>query len=396
MTLIKVPAGKHSDTGASGAERWMNCPGSVNIIKKLGDKARKAGSDAAYGTAAHTLSALCLEEGQEPWEFTGVEIEVEGRYKFEVGEEMISSAQMYVDFVNDKMEEFKDKDPVLHVERSMQSKLHKDAFGQADVTIEVPNERIIVPDFKNGMVPVEVTGPQTRYYGALALEHLEVSDSVKIVSSYIVQPRAPHHHGPIRKAHYKPQELTTWFKDEVMPAIDATKDKKAHLVIGKQCRWCDARDHCPAIKDEFMYFNTDVSPVYLTDEELSQRMRRFEVISKYGEDYLKSETFNRLKNGSKITGYKMVEKTSKRVFKDTMKVGKKTIKFADAVNAFGDEAYDKKIKSPAQIEKLPGGGAFAAKWAFKPKTGFTVAPASSSKPEAKSAMDRYADKELKS
>jgi hypothetical protein len=393
MTTIKVPAGKHSDTGASGADRWMNCPGSVRLVKKMGNKARKAGHEAAFGTAAHTVASMCLEDGKEPWEFTDVKLIIEDQYEFVVGEEIVNSVQVYVDFVNDKMKEFKSKSPILHIERALQSKLHKDAWGTADVTIEVPGERLIVPDFKNGMMPVEVTGAQTKFYGCLAMEHME-SDEVDVVSSYIIQPRAPHHHGPIRKAHHNPNDLKTWFKDEVIPAIDETKNKDAHLVIGPQCRWCDARDACPAIQSELMHFNTDVDPIYLTDEELSVQMKRYAVIAQYGEKSLKEETFTRIKGGAKVDGYKMVEKQSKRVFKDTLKVGKKNVKFADAVKKeFGDDAFDLKPKSPAQLEKLIGGKAFTATWSFKPKTGYTIDVASSSKPEAKTAMEKYEGEE---
>lgn len=394
-TTIKVPAGKHSDTGASGASRWMNCPGSVRLIKKLGKKARTAGHEAAYGTAAHTLSALCITRGEEPWEYAGVEIEVEDRYRFMVEEEMINSSQVYVDFVNDQMAKYKDQKPILHVERSMQSNLHHDAYGQADITIEVPNERLIIADFKNGMVPVEVKGPQTKFYGSLALEDLKGGTQVDTVETYIIQPRAMHHHGPIRKAHYKPAELTDWFKGEVVPAIDATKDKNAHLVIGEQCRWCDARDHCPAIKSELMHFNTDVDPVFLTDEELSLQMRRGEVIAKYIDGFLKEETFNRIKGGTPVKGYKLVEKQSKRVFKDKMtNEHGLVVKFDAAVRGtFGNNAFDSKVKSPAQIEKMPGGKAFASKWAFKPKTGYTITDMASSKPEVKTVGDKYTEQQ---
>ncbi len=396
-TVIKIPAGKHSETGASGAHRWMNCPGSIGLTKKLGKDARSAGMDAAMGTAAHMVGSLCLENGEEPWEYTGTKIEVEGRYVFEVDSEMVTAVQLYVDFVNDMLEKFKDKKPILHIERSMQHPDHKNVFGQADVSIEVPDERIIIADYKNGMVPVEPTGEQCKYYGHLAYLLREASDTVKVISAYIVQPRAPHHHGPIRQAHYSPQELEAWFDDEVLPAVAATKKKNAHVVLGDWCRWCPARDHCPAIVNELMYFNLDVEPVYLTDEELSLQMRRFKAIEDYGSKFLETETYKRTVAGTKIVGYKLVEKQSTRVLKKTGKVNGKTVKVeAAAVEAFGADAYeDRKLKSAAQLEKLMGGPAFVAKWAFKPKTGYTIADSSSSKPEVKTLMDQYVDQGLK-
>src|SRR4051812_2563885 len=64
----------HSPLGASGAERWMNCPGSyhaADVVRKLG---RFDEGDPEYrtqGVNAHTAAAYCLETGTEAWMLTG-------------------------------------------------------------------------------------------------------------------------------------------------------------------------------------------------------------------------------------------------------------------------------------------------------------------------------------
>lgn len=392
---ITIEAQEHSRTGASGANRWMNCPGSLNLIEKLGDDADKAGMDAAYGTVAHELAARCLANEQEPWEYADYEFEVEDRYVFAIDADLMASAQMFIDTVHHLLKKYADKKPILHIERQMQSPSHPDAFGTADVSIEVPGEVLIILDLKNGMVNVEVDGEQTRYYGALGIELLEGKKPVKKVTLVIVQPRAFHHQGPVRSMSIAPDDLTTWFEDEVLPAIEATKEKDAHLAIGSWCRWCNARGHCPAIKSETMHFNLDVEPIYLTDDELELVKRKYDQIKQYGEKYLDQEIFRRAKSGVKFTHFKLVDKSAKRIFKDTVKVGKRDVKVADFIEKnWGDAAYDRKLKGPAQIEKLPGGKSFVAKAAYKPKVGYTIAARSDSKAEVKTIMDQSEELEM--
>ncbi|HEY6021558.1 MAG TPA: hypothetical protein VIY48_17230, partial [Candidatus Paceibacterota bacterium] len=64
-------------------------------------------------------------------------------------------------------------------------------------------------------------------------------------------------------------------------------------------------------------------------------------------------------------GSKLVKAKSDRVWKEEA--------LPALEEEFGDEAFDKKVKSPAQVEKLPGGTELVRKYAYKPDKGFTVA-----------------------
>ena len=67
--MTDLPA--HSPLGASGAERWMNCAGSVTLIKQLALREDMEPSDEAdwtkEGLAAHDASAFALVEGLDAW-----------------------------------------------------------------------------------------------------------------------------------------------------------------------------------------------------------------------------------------------------------------------------------------------------------------------------------------
>ena len=66
-----TPTG-HSPLGFSGAERYMNCPGSVALIASLPPEAGEGDPEyRARGTAAHAAAAWCLREGRDAWEASG-------------------------------------------------------------------------------------------------------------------------------------------------------------------------------------------------------------------------------------------------------------------------------------------------------------------------------------
>ncbi len=58
----------HAVRNASGAKRWMNCPGSINMEHGRPNNSSEA---ARLGTAAHALGEACLLDRSEAWEWLG-------------------------------------------------------------------------------------------------------------------------------------------------------------------------------------------------------------------------------------------------------------------------------------------------------------------------------------
>ncbi len=84
--------------------------------------------------------------------------------------------------------------------------------------------------------------------------------------------------------------------------------------------------------------------------------------------------FNRMtQNGVMIHNRKLVNKRVNRTMKDGAE--KKAVKTFGKKRAFTVS----ELKSPAEIDKMPGGKAFTAEWAFKPKGDVTIAKASDSR-----------------
>lgn len=368
----KIEEISHSHLGASGAYRWMVCSGSPNLIRKLGDDALDAGLAADEGTAAHELAALCLGDkgyAADTWEYIGHEFVVgKSGHVFTVDQDMADAVQVHLNFVRSILDDYKARGvrAYLNVERSLKSRRDSRAYGTADVVISAPSaQELTVVDYKHGrFVCCEPDGPQTRYYGALASEDRNLKPETH-VRLYIVQPRMPHPKGTIRGTTTTSGDLEEWFQSEVIPAMEATDDPHAPLVVGEHCRFCPARSHCPAIEQTVADLDLSVDPVYMTDDELGDTIAKKSVILKWFEN-AEYEAFQRASRGAKIKGHKLVKKKANRTWKPGAE---------DHIReAFGDDAYNPPtLKTPPNIEKLPGGAKYVSRWAHTPDTGLTLA-----------------------
>lgn len=387
--VIKTPEVEHSILGASSAERWMNCPGSIGLTAKLPVGERNNSNWAAdEGTAAHTLGSKCLEDGSDAWEHAGKIIEV-GDNKFEVDEEMVEHVQTYVDFVRDLVVQHADDGAKLYVEHSLSTMLDDEAFGTGDAIVVAPGIFMAVVDLKYGRgVVCEPDKAQLKEYGYLATE--EFDGPFEKVDLHIVQPRIPHPKGVIRTHSMSGDELTEWFVDEVMPAMAAAREPDALLAMGDWCRFCpvNSAKACPALKTELVEFSTAREPDELTAEEIGAFMTKGDTIIKYLAK-IGEEAFKRAMNGVKIPGQKVVMKRSNRIWKEDVE-SKMEAQFKTA-------AYeDPKLKTPPAVEKMVGGKAFAKKWAYKPDMGLTLAPESDKREAVKRVIDQFAENLSKS
>lgn len=374
---------EHSVLGASSSSRWMACPGSIGLTAKLrneGEGLREAGEAARLGTAAHTLAAACLNANREPWEFCGQKID-----DFTVDKDMASAVQVYTDY--NFVEESKAE--IAFTEFPLNSESDPDAFGTADRVLFKPAEYIHIIDYKHGAgIVVEPESSQLKYYGQLAYEKrpdfMRGDGEPKFIHMTIVQPRIPHPRGVIRTHTMTPQALTAWWEGEVVPAMKATRDPNALLHTGAHCIFCPARDHCPAFKKEVLEFNTTgLQPEYLTDEELGDQLIKVKAILAYGEG-LKTEALKRAIDGRKVRNFKLVHKRANRVWKAEAETA--------LVKLLGNEAYEpRKLRSPAQMEQVAGGKAAVVEWAFKPTTGYTLAPETDKRAEVSLRVDYYGD-----
>lgn len=390
----------HSPLGASGASRWMNCPGSIQLMKKLKLFHTRSSFAAKEGTAGHEVLARCLEGdmAHEPWEFIGTKVIVEDE-TFEVDHDMADALNVCYNHVVENIKEATSHGKILKfIEVSMKHSEHDLMFGTTDCAIVAickdGSVLIWVNDLKYGQgIVVEPTTAQIKYYAVLVADRL-LQD--KIIKSYkqikrvtltIMQPRIPHPDGLIRSKTMTGPALEKWYEEELVPAMEETENPDAILKAGDWCTFCPVKTHCPAIAATIVEFSTMKPPEEMTGEELGKAIEKLEVLISLKNKY-EEIAFYRAMKGHKIYGKKLVKKKATRRWRP--EIGEFML-----VESFGDDAFEKSLKSPHAIEKLPGGKKFVAQYAFQPSnTGLTLAPLSDSRDEVKSMMTRLEELDI--
>jgi len=398
-TIVTEEIG-HSPLGASSADRWLNCPRSIGLAKELGLTGDAAGPAAEQGTAAHEILERVMQpdSGLEPMDFFGQFVEV-GENKYEVDADMVEALNIACNHVWTEMGKVKaEGEAIVFIEESMKHSDHDLMYGTVDVGLVSlltgrQKVKIKILDYKHGAgVVVEPTSPQIKYYATLIGNRLmndfviESFDDIEEVTLTIMQPRIPHADGVIREFTMTGPELWAWYIDECVPGMERTKDPNAILQIGKWCGFCPVAKakQCPAIGAAIVEVMTAIPPEAQDGETLGRNIEKIKFIAKMLEGYQEA-AFKKALAGEKVWGHKLVDQIGNRVWGSSAE--------AAAIETFGDEAYEKKLKSPAQMEKVEGGKKFVAQHAFKPQKGLTLAPSSDKRKEQKPLMDRLMEQE---
>lgn len=361
---------EHSQVGASTCERWWNCPGSNALIESL--PVPPPTKYAAEGTLAHKVcegglatmvnhpnNAICSCTGA-----IGREEEVDG-FLIERTEEMALGAQLYQKTIKEDairigcIKSGRIVKEWVNIEQGFKlDDVDPEARGTNDASIYVPGKTLIVYDYKFGKgVPVEaIENKQMLYYAiGAAGDKLMDFESIELV---IIQPRAEHPQGPVRRWVTTPQYVNT-FKQELGKRIKATRTSD-HTETGKWCRFCSAKMICPATRtkvneiakadfQEPVKANALKSPDRLTPLELKVLLDNADLIENYIKE-VREYAFNLLDRGGTVEGYKLVKggKAHRKWENEDLAASMLELEFGE------DEIYKTSLKSPAQIEKLGG------------------------------------------
>ena len=362
----------------------MVCPGSVSQSRGIDD----AESDhAALGTLAHALGELCLVQSIEPWTKIGEtnmsKHTTEDGELLMVDKNMADAVHQYIHFIEQWHPDWQRSQFAWVEKRFHCPSIHRLFYGTVDFAHVTMNssktgENILdVWDYKHGVgVVVEADdNPQLKYYAAGVLEELKLWDEIDRIRLHIVQPRGWHWQGPHRVWECTSDELDAWVFDTLVPAMERTevsRDTKA----GDHCRFCPARSRqCPALMDAAIAYTRMILMVEkegaaeLTDEQIGHLMVLHD-LAKIQIRAVSKVAHGKLSTGQDIEGLKLVNSRTNRKFKDGAEEA--------AIEHFGKrKAFTTpELKSPAQLDEMPGGKEFTARWAFKPEGGTTVALAS--------------------
>jgi hypothetical protein len=368
----------HSKIGASQCERWWNCPGSVREIAKCPPQ-----PDSEYakdGTAAHKLAETCLKENADPFLYIGVTLA--GTEKV-ISEEMAEAVQEYLNVIDSDLEKHALMRKDLQVEQRFHlTHIHQQAYGTCDVVLPVFLTKVIVYDFKYGSgVAVDAEDNKQGLYYALGAAEGGNYEEFEIV---IVQPRAVHKSGPVRRWSVNKATLEE-FGEDLRVHIGHTEAEDAPLHCGKWCQktFCPAIVCCREVRHDMeqaamVVFDAQPKAILPRPEELTPLMlRRLLDMVPIIDAYLRAvEAFalDQANKGVEIIDYKLVARRSNRKWKDEQAVIKK----------FGKKVAVKVIEevlSPSQLEtklkesmKLKEAKAAIEPLTFKPDTGNVLVP----------------------
>ncbi len=356
-----MPPILHSPFSASASYRWLTCPASVALSEKAPRK--KTTFEANEGTAAHELAEMSLTQRKMPRNFVGQTIPV--------GDELFEVTQEMADFVSEYVYE------ILQVASTRTNPGVKDLikvetqfnldwlgrpgmFGTNDASLaDTVHRKLHVFDLKYGIHdPVTAEkNYQLMYYalGILGQEGVDKFDTVRLV---IVQPRC--HLTGTTDWEISVEDLLKW-KDEVLiPAYDeACSENPRFCPSEKACKYCAGKPICPELGKQLTgVANTSLAipqnqieqitfpaPTQLTDEQIGKILLLMPLLKPYFES-VQEMALARALNGDIIPGYKLVSgRQGNRTWKDEKAV-------AEAFASLGDDLWEKKLLSPAKLEKL--------------------------------------------
>jgi hypothetical protein len=419
----------HSIVSASASKRTLECPGWVNLTSLVqaqlqGTPAvRRSSIYAAEGTAAHGIAEDHLNAKADLQSRLGETITVDG-HDITVDQDMIDHVQEYVDFVDGLRalgyEVFLEQRVSINWlwEMGLDRPAPYDLFGTSDcIAIHRQLKHMVVGDLKFGRgVAVEAKdNSQGRYYALGALPALgnlldnvgpDEQITIETVDVVIVQPRAPHPAGTIRKETLFIQQLMTWANQVLVPAVDRTCDPRAPLKAGKHCQFCPNNGPlCPELErtaqatarhifdDEATEAQKQAATARAFDlTQLGDLLEKLDVL----EDWIAATrqfAHDQIEGGGEVPGWKLVEKRATRRWNDE-EAARLALEAGDVPPA---KFMEFRLKSPAQVFKALKGDTVAdvlAGYVTTQSSGNTLARAADPRPAVvgrPTAKDAFAE-----
>jgi len=388
---------EHAILSASGSPKWLHCAGSVEAESKIPNK---SSIYAEEGTLAHELADICLQnyinscalnnDYKSPLDRIGETVKCESDKKVistVVTDEMAKFVQEYIDYVL----AHETKNSQLYVEDRVDfSNFVPGGFGTLDAAIFDNDTGICnIFDFKygKGVFVDAVENTQAQLYALGLCNKFKCLDVIKSFKIHIVQPRM---------LNYSSWEITL----EDLFEFGQYASKKANEALApnaprtpgeKQCKWCNARHHCPELMEvtektlleNFENLNDKnvmlKKPDQLNDKQLKLILDNKKLIEHFLES-VEQHVYDKVVNGEKFEGYKFVEGRSNRKWNDK---AEEVLK-----NKLGEDAYEKKLigitaagkkLKKDEIEELT----------YKPEGKLKLAPSSDKRKEVTKTIDHF-------
>jgi hypothetical protein len=343
-----------SIVGGSTAKRVIACPASINLVAKMPPKPSSKYAD--EGTLLHDAISQILDCKATPASVIGM-----------VYEGITLTQELYDDKIAVALAALDEIDPDKRMEFVVESRVGfgdtmPGVFGSADLLGRI-GDRAIVLDWKfgDGVMVDAVENAQGMFYAAAAMRTPEtqwVFEGVTEIEIIIVQPPM------VRRWVTTPKRIVE-FEFELVAAVNGPRTK---MQTGDHCRWCAAKPTCPmvtgavdrALRASLLRIDADQVSDYLAQAELLESWI----------DSVRVLAYDMLENNVKVPGFKLVAKRGTRQW----------VNDEAPVELLGDKAFESKLISVAQAEKLVGKKNFPSDLAVSVSTGSTLVPENDPRP----------------
>lgn len=373
----------HSNVSPSGAERFFQCPGSVEAQAKI-DIVEPSNPAALEGIAIHELAAKCMTHDIDPYECIGETIEVKNNYneiiEYTVNDDFAFAVRMYRNTILDILDKHNLDQKALQIESKFTlPEVDKEAKGTTDCSF-VASDTLYVFDLKGGrgIIVDPVENKQCMYYALRP--YLDAKMFIRRVVIGIIQPRAKE--GEFIKMWETTPKRLEDFRMELKRAVNLTRVPNPDIHAGAWCRFCKAQAICTPVKEkaieQMKQVLPDIEPAFpkvvaLTAENIGKALPALEAI-KGIIDTLQGYAFSLASKGEDIPNYTLTRGRKNRIYRDEQAV-------IDAFHKkFGDDIFGaRKLRTPSQLEKVIKDKALLNDYVYVPEGDMKLVPTKEAK-----------------
>jgi hypothetical protein len=340
--------------GGSTAKRVIACPASIELVAKMPPKPSSKYAD--EGTLLHDAISQILDCKATPESVIGMTYEG-----------ITLTQELYDDKILVALAALDEIDPDKQMEFAVESSVNfgdllPGVFGSADLLGRIDKKAIVLDwKFGNGVAVEATENEQGMFYAAAAMRTPEtqwVFEDVEEIEIIIVQP-------PMVKRWVTTPERIKAFELELIAAVKGPRTK---LESGEHCRWCAAKPTCPKVTGA-VDRALKTALVSQDSEKISEYLEQADLLEQWI-DSVRVLAYHMLENNIKVPGFKLVAKRGTRQW----------VNDEAPVKLLGDKAYESKLISVAQAEKIIGKKNFPADVAVSVSSGSTLAADSDPRP----------------
>jgi CRISPR/Cas system-associated exonuclease Cas4 (RecB family) len=332
----------HHELGGSRIQQTMLCPASVMMQRDFPNESSEA---ARRGSLRHEVAYHARTQGRPPEAYLDRMFEIDG-VSMAVDRNVVHDTQVALAILADIERAFQPTDVLLeHPVQYAETIGVPNAGGTADaILINRDQNKLAVCDYKFGAYPVRAAkNPQLYGYAGGALESVCIPQGIQIdtVELHIIQPSRHGH------------DLYECDRDEVDQFMGAFKSA-AELAYSEKppfnpselaCRFCRAKDICPALNEGL---SDDFDVIEPDADTLAKRYAEALVMSEAA-NRVRQEVYDQLAQGKPVTGYKLVaEYKPLEVWTDPTEVED----LMRRMRLTSDQMFRRKLASPKDVEVL--------------------------------------------